>query len=201
MNRRQGESNRACSDCRSAVKVYTKTGDGGTTSLIGGERVSKSDPRVEAYGTVDELAAHLALLADMMRAAAGFEETVAAIDDIQKDLMTVEAQLATGRGGEGKVTPLPESAMKRLEHQIDEMSAGLPPVKGFTLPGGHPIVSQSHICRTVCRRAERSTIAASATHPVSPDPARYLNRLSDWLYTAGRKAVGTLGIKEKYWIS
>ena len=182
------------------MKVYTKTGDGGTTALIGGERVSKADLRVEAYGTVDELAAHLALLGDMMRGACGFDGMVDAIDDIQKDLMVVEAMLSTGAGGEGKVAQLPESAIERLERQIDAMSEGLPALKGFVLPGGHPVVSQSHVCRTVCRRAERATIRMSDEYTPQPVAARYLNRLSDWLYAAGRKAVEILEVKEKYWI-
>jgi cob(I)alamin adenosyltransferase len=181
------------------MKVYTKTGDGGTPMLIGGERVSKADTRVEAYGTVDELAAHLAMLSDMMRSESRFTEMVAAVDDIQRDLMVVEALLATGAKGEGKVAPLPESAVERMERQIDEMSEGLPPLKGFVIPGGHPIVSQSHICRTVCRRAERATVRLSEEHPLPSGPARYLNRLSDWLYVAGRKVVVILEIKEIYW--
>jgi cob(I)alamin adenosyltransferase len=179
------------------MKIYTKKGDSGTTSLIGGERVSKADPRVEAYGTVDELAAHLALLGDMMRPDARLEPMADAIDAIQKDLMTIEAQLATGRGGEGKVSPLPVGAIARLEGEIDAMSAGLPSIEGFTLPGGHPIISQSHICRTVCRRAERAAVRANASEATA---AGYLNRLSDWLYVSGRKAVEILGLKEKYWI-
>ena len=181
------------------MKVYTKTGDGGTTALIGGERVSKADLRVEAYGTVDELAAHLALLTDMMRRAGRFERMAADIDEIQKELMTVEALLATGEGGESKVSPLSESAINRLENQIDEMSVGLPPLKGFTIPGGHPVVSQSHVCRTVCRRAERATVRMSEHYPAAPGTAEYLNRLSDWLYVAGRKAVGIMDVKETYW--
>jgi cob(I)alamin adenosyltransferase len=181
------------------MKIYTKTGDGGTTALIGGERVSKADPRVEAYGTVDELAAHLALMADMMRGEDGFAGIVASVDDIQRDLMTVEALLATGSGGEGKVAPLPGEAIARLEGQIDTMSIGLPMVGGFTLPGGHAIVSQSHVCRTVCRRAERTTIRISEIYPLTPSLAEYLNRLSDWLYVVGRKAVAILGVKETYW--
>jgi cob(I)alamin adenosyltransferase len=198
------------------MKVYTKKGDDGTTSLIGGERVSKSDPRVEAYGTVDELSAHLALLADMMRqttatrlfppsdhvkmsAARLLVQMADAIDDIQRDLMTVEAMLATGAGGEGKAASLPDRAVARLESQIDAMSAQLPPIAGFTIPGGHPIVSQSHVCRTVCRRAERVTIRSSELYRIPSEPAQYLNRLSDWLYVAGRKAVEILSVKESYW--
>jgi cob(I)alamin adenosyltransferase len=199
------------------MKVYTKTGDEGTTSLIGGERVSKSDPRVEAYGTVDELAAHLALWADMMRATTASQmfppsnhvgmsaarilvQMADATDTIQKDLMTLEAMLATGHGGESKVTPLPADAIARLEREIDALSIGLPPIKGFTLPGGHPIVSQSHVCRTVCRRAERAVVKISIPAPhFAGIPGAYLNRLSDWLYVAGRRAAEILKIKERYW--
>ncbi len=187
------------------MKVYTKTGDGGTTALIGGERVSKADLRVEAYGSVDELAAHLALLGDMMREAGaagveGFEKMTAAIEAIQRMLMLVEAILATGSGGQNKLGEFPDEAIEKLEAGIDAMSEGLPPLKGFTLPGGHRIVSQAHVARTVCRRAERATVRASEQYPIPPAPARYLNRLSDWLYVAGRKAVVILNAKETYWI-
>jgi cob(I)alamin adenosyltransferase len=182
------------------MRVYTKTGDKGTTALIGGERVSKADPRVEAYGTVDELSAHLALLGDMMRPESRLADLAEAIDAIQVDLMTVEALLATGAGGEGRVTPLNAEAIARLEGEIDAMSEGLPPVKGFTLPGGHPIVSQSHVCRTVCRRAERAVVAMAAPIDAETAPQQYLNRLSDWLYTLGRRSVEILGVKEKYWM-
>ncbi len=184
------------------MKVYTKTGDGGTTSLIGGERVSKFDPRVEAYGTVDELSAHLALLADMMRCEPHgrlFDEYIAALEGIQIDLMTVEAMLATGEGGVAKVKLLPESAVTRLENLIDTMSENLTPLKGFVIPGGHPIVSQSHVCRTVCRRAERVTIVMPDDYVLSPIAGQYLNRLSDLLYVVGRKAVEILSVKEIYW--
>jgi cob(I)alamin adenosyltransferase len=182
------------------MKVYTKTGDEGTTSLIGGERVSKCDPRVEAYGTVDELSAHLALLEDLMRADERLAGLADMFSDIQCDLMTVEAMLAVGRGGEGKVAPLPDSAIARLERQIDKMSEGLPPVEGFVLPGGHQVVSLCHLCRTVCRRAERRVYAITQ-HSVPPQAGRYLNRLSDWLYTAGRKAVVIMSVKERFWNS
>lgn len=202
------------------MKVYTKTGDKGTTSLIGGERVSKADLRVEAYGTIDELAANLALLADMIRRtcphpiyppkgsvkpsqARKLAPIAAQIDDIQRDLMAVEAIISTGKGGEEKVATLPAecgNGVRRLEGLIDEVSDGLPQVKGFTLPGGHPIVSLSHICRTVCRRAERAAVRASEQYPLPSEAAEYLNRLSDYLYVVGRKAVEILNVKEIYWI-
>ncbi len=184
------------------MKVYTKTGDDGTTSLIGGERVSKADPRVEAYGTVDELSAHLALLADMMRCEPHgrlFDEHIAALEGIQIDLMTVEAMLATGHGGDAKVKPLPHITVEKLEKLIDTMGENLPPLKGFVIPGGHPIVSQSHVCRTVCRRAERAIVAIPGIYALRPIAGQYLNRLSDLLYVVGRKAVEILSVKEIYW--
>ncbi len=181
------------------MKIYTKTGDKGTTSLIGGERVPKCDARVEAYGTVDELSAHLALLEDMMRADGRFGEITGWLGDIQNDLMYVEAMLAAGKGGEDKIASLPGVSVGRLEGQIDRMSEGLAPVAGFTIPGGHPIVSQSHVCRTVCRRAERATVGIPSECAISPEAAEYLNRLSDWLYMAGRKGVEILSVKERHW--
>jgi cob(I)alamin adenosyltransferase len=181
------------------MKIYTKTGDEGITSLIGGERVPKCDPRVEAYGTVDELSADMALLEDTMRADGRFGGIVDWFEAVQCDLMAVEAMLAVGRDGAGKVAPLPASAIERLESQIDEMSEGLPPVKGFVLPGGHPAVSLCHLCRTVCRRAERRVYAIPPDCRIVAEAGHYLNRLSDWLYVAGRMAVGILSIKERYW--
>lgn len=179
------------------MKIYTKTGDTGTTSLIGGERVSKCDRRVEAYGTVDELAAHIALLCDTMREHGGFVGIVGWIEEIQDDLMYVETMLAAGGGK--KVPALSAEAVKRLEDQIYTMSEGLAPAKYFIIPGGHPIVSMSHICRTVCRRAERETVRIPDEYAVPQLAVQYLNRLSDWLYVAGRKAVEILCIKDRYW--
>lgn len=181
------------------MKVYTKTGDNGTTSLVGGERVPKCDMRVEAYGTVDELAAQLAMLGDMMRLNGGLDGEVAEIERIQGDLMVAEATLAIGHGAEEKVKRLEPAAIERLERSIDRMSEGLEPVVNFIIPGGHPIVSQSHICRTVCRRAERATLRIPDGCTPHPEVAAYLNRLSDWLYVVGRVAVKILLVKDTYW--
>jgi cob(I)alamin adenosyltransferase len=188
------------------MKVYTKCGDAGTTSLVGGERVPKTDPRVEAYGTVDELSAHLALLGDMMQAQGSFESEVAEITLIQGELMCVEALLAVGKGGESKVKPLGVEPTQRLERSIDQMEEwltaarkGKPAEMRFVVPGGHVIVSQSHVCRTVCRRAERETLRIPADYNPSCEILAYLNRLSDWLYVVGRKAVVILAVKEIFW--
>ncbi len=189
------------------MKIYTKTGDGGTTSLVGGERVAKDDLRVEAYGTVDELAAHLAVLSDCAAATGVLSDELGWIEAIQNELMTVEALLAGAHGEKGKEGASGEEGGKgedaltaatlRLETQIDTMSADLPPFRGFTLPGGHPVVSQAHVCRTVCRRAERATITALKHYPLPASPARYLNRLSDWFYAFGRNAAKKVGVVEK----
>lgn len=182
------------------MKIYTKTGDLGMTSLVGGERVFKTDLRVEAYGTVDELMAFTALLSDGMRADERLADCVHLLDGINSRLMTVSALLAVGQGGEGKLPPLPEEAVAELEERIDAFTSKIPPITKFTIPGGCALVSQCHICRTVCRRAERAALRASANHPVDPAVLRYLNRLSDLFYTLGRLLNHRLGVEEILWI-
>lgn len=142
------------------MKVYTKKGDKGTTSLVGGERVFKTDERVEAYGTVDELAAFAALLCDNMRAEAALSPYVDDLNRILSRLMTVEALLACGKTGCGKVAPLAPEAVTWLEGRIDAMQDALKPIDKFTIPGGNAVVSMCHVCRTVCRRAERAALRA-----------------------------------------
>ncbi len=186
------------------MKVYTKTGDKGLTSLIGGERVAKCDCRVEAYGTVDELSAFVALLADTLRDAEGPEGVVGELHTILSRMMTVEALLACGEEwdaqGGGKVAPLPEEAVTWLEERIDAMQAALPALTKFTIPGGHRAVSLAHVCRTVCRRAERMAIRADQQHPVDPAVLRWLNRLSDYFYLVGRTLTLHFGVEEIAWI-
>ena len=140
------------------MKVYTKTGDKGMTSLIGGERVFKTDERVEAYGTVDELAAFTALLADNMRGDAALASSVGDLNRILSRLMSVEALLATGQSGSDKVAPLDPETVAWLEGRIDAMQEVLKPIDKFTIPGGNAVVSMCHVCRTVCRRAERAAL-------------------------------------------
>lgn len=182
------------------MKVYTKTGDKGTTSLIGGERVFKTDERVEAYGSVDELAAFTALLCDRLR---GDDALVSAIDDLSRilsRLMTVEALLATGELGTEKVAPLAPDAVAWLEERIDAMQAILPPIDKFTIPGGHECVSLCHVCRTVCRRAERAVLRADQRYGVDAVTLAWLNRLSDWFYLFGRTLGAHYQAKETLWI-
>ena len=176
------------------MKVYTKGGDKGSTSLIGGERVSKCDVRVEAYGTVDELTAFTALLADKLAGC------VAELRRIESQLMTVQALLAVGDGGEGKVAPLPAEAAQYLEHAIDAMQEHLPAITKFTIPGGDERISMCHVCRTVCRRAERAALRAAAQHKVDADVLIYLNRLSDYFYVLGRAVTVAVGAEEILWI-
>ena len=183
------------------MKVYTKSGDKGFTSLIGGERVSKTDIRVEAYGTVDELIAYIALLGDKLSADDVFENSVAQLRKIESELMTVSAMLAIGQGGEDKVKAISDESTERLEQEIDAMQATLPQITKFTIPGGDERLSLCHICRTVCRRAERASIRATHEHDnISTQSVMYLNRLSDYLYLLGRTITLKADVEEILWI-
>lgn len=182
------------------MKVYTKTGDRGMTSLIGGERVFKTDSRVEAYGTVDELAAFMALLSDRLRGDAGLSEPNEDLKRILSRLMTVEALLAVGEAGSSHVQPLAPDAVEALEQRIDAMQAALPPIDKFTLPGGHAAVSLCHICRTICRRAERAALRADQEHGVDATALTWLNRLSDYFYLLGRTLTAYYRVDETLWI-
>ncbi len=182
------------------MKIYTRCGDRGKTTLVGGESVLKSDLRVEAYGSVDELMAFVALLADKMAQEELLREECALLKRINCRLMTVSALLAVGKGGEEKVTPLDKDAVSELEEAIDRMSEELPAITKFTIPGGHLLLSLCHVCRTVCRRAERAALRASEHHAVDGAALAYLNRLSDLLYTLGRLVTQRLSVEEILWI-
>ena len=168
------------------MKIYTKTGDKGTTSLVGGERVFKTDERVEAYGSVDELAAFTALLCDNMRSDAALTPYVDDLNRILSRLMTVEALLARGKSGCEKVAPLAPEAVTWLEGRIDALQAAVPPIDKFTIPGGNAVVSMCHVCRTVCRRAERAALRADEKYGTDAEALMFLNRLSDYFYALGR---------------
>ncbi len=185
------------------MEVYTRTGDNGTTSLIGGKRVSKTDLRLEAYGTVDELSAFISELYDSIN-----ENTVlnGKIDNQQNELlyiisklMDVEALLAADRSYYERLPKVDNSDIGRLESGIDTMSALLPKLGKFTLPIGHTLISKAHICRTVCRRAERVSLQCLEIHDVSREAIQFLNRLSDYLYTLSRLLSLKLGVEEKVW--
>lgn len=182
------------------MKLYTTTGDKGTTSLIGGERVAKYDERVEAYGTVDELGAFTALLCDRMRGDVRLRDLTDDLTRIGSDLMTVEALLAAGRGGGEKVAGLEGARIAHIESRIDALQGEVPPIARFTIPGGHETLSMCHVCRTVCRRAERCAVRAASLHEgISPDACIYLNRLADYFYIAGRAVAHRLGVEETPW--
>lgn len=182
------------------MKIYTKTGDDGTTSLIGGERVKKYDARVEAYGTVDELTAFVALLGDKLGDDERTESLIEGLREVECRLMSVAALLAVGRGGEGKVAPIAEEHIAALEEQIDAWQAELQPITKFTIPGGHTMLSLAHVCRTICRRAERASLRAGEVTTIDTSATRYLNRLSDYLYTLARVLTERLKVEEKLWI-
>ena len=178
------------------MKIYTKTGDSGTTSLLGGARVSKAHIRIEAYGTVDELNSYIGLLRDQPVNASRKD----LLKEIQDRLFTLGADLATEPGKDKVVKPdLFDSDVEGLEKAMDEMDESLEPLKNFVLPGGHQSVSFAHLARCVCRRAERITIALNDQEPVNALTIRYLNRLSDYLFTLGRKMAAELEAEEVKW--
>ncbi len=178
------------------MKIYTKTGDEGTTSLFGGKRVFKSDLRIDAYGTVDELNSYVGLLRDQEVNQKRKEVLV----EIQDRLFTVGSILATEPGNfKVKIPSLQEIDVTFLEKQIDEMDSLLPPMKSFVLPGGHVSVSFGHVARTVCRRAERLVIALNQQEKVDELVIKYLNRLSDYLFVLCRKMTKELDTQETPW--
>ena len=168
--------------------IYTKTGDGGTTSLVGGSRVPKDDKRVEAYGTVDELNSQIGLLAEMMRSRQdGYYDELKAV---QHNLFTLQTLLATE--DEEIYVRLPQMSFQEveiLERQIDTISELLPKLHNFVIAGGNMTGAQCHVCRTVCRRAERCVVAMAHEVKVDEVILRYLNRLSDYLFVLARYAV------------
>ena len=180
------------------MKVYTKSGDKGQTALIGGTRVAKHDCRVEAYGTLDELGAHVALLREMLREKGNLSHDEALLR-VMRELMQVEAALATDLAVE-RVAQMALSVkgewVERLEAEIDAMSAQLSTVFRFTVPGGSVTIAQCHVCRTVCRRAERCATRVAEECEVSEVAMSYINRLSDWLYSLGRVLHIEEGVEE-----
>ncbi len=180
------------------MKIYTKTGDSGKTSLIGGTRVPKYHARIEAYGTVDELNAFVGLLRDHL---AEDDDNRDVLLGIQEKLFRLESHLAEDQ--EGLLTKwLPELTDEHvsfLELEMDRMNEQLPELTNFILPGGHPIVSYCHVARTVCRRAERISTQLSENYPVRSIDLKYLNRLSDYFFVLGRHYSYTTGSSEILW--
>lgn len=177
-------------------KIYTKTGDKGSTSLIGGTRVPKFDIRIEAYGTVDELNSWVGLIRDQKIDV----HHRAVLLEIQDRLFTLESELAKGPDKIDQQLPdLYESDIELLENEIDAMNEKLPALSSFILPGGHTTVSYCHLARTVCRRAERLILKMTEFFPVNPINVKYLNRLSDYFFVLSRKLSYDLGVPESLW--
>ncbi len=177
------------------MKIYTKTGDKGTTSLIGGTKVSKSHLRIEAYGTVDELNSYIGLCRDLLTDNNGR----AILQEVQDRLFTIGSSLACDPEKEPKmkIPDLKEEDITLLEKEMDKMNETIPPMKSFILPGGHITVSQLHIARCVCRRAERCCVRLE--QETEPIILKYLNRLSDYLFILARFASWQLKVEEIPW--
>lgn len=186
------------------MKIYTKTGDTGSTSLFGGTRVPKHHIRIESYGTIDELNSWLGLIRDQKISA----HSRKIIEQTQKNLFTVGAVLATDpekavlKSGKERlnIPKIDLADIKLLETEMDTMNVELPPMTHFVLPGGHPAVSYCHIARTVCRRAERMISLLHYNAPIDATVLSYVNRLSDYLFVLARKLSYDLGAEEQKWI-
>jgi len=179
-----------------SLRIYTKTGDKGDTSLLGGTRLPKHHIRIEAYGTVDELNSHIGLLRDVVTD----EKTIDLLISIQDRLFTIGSHLAADpQTNKMPLPPLHESDIEALEKAIDAMDAVLPPMKSFVLPGGHPHVSYCHIARCVCRRAERAVLRLAENENVEVLLYKYLNRLSDYLFMLSRQLTQWLNAPETPW--
>jgi cob(I)alamin adenosyltransferase len=181
------------------MKLYTKGGDKGRTSLIGGERVRKTDVRVEAYGTADELQANIAYLADKMAHEEALNPYVEDCRKICSLLMTTCSLLALGEDCKGKIVPHTEADIAWLEGRIDALQAELKPIEYFTIPGGCELSSLCHICRTVCRRTERRALEAAENYDIDHSLLILLNRLSDYLYALSRTITERLDAEEVLW--
>ncbi|MDP4289837.1 MAG: cob(I)yrinic acid a,c-diamide adenosyltransferase [Bacteroidota bacterium] len=178
-------------------KIYTRTGDEGQTSLIGGRRVPKYHEQIEAYGTVDELCAFVGLIRDQEIDQA----TRRFLIRIQEQLFVLEAILADDTLSNSRKLPqITNKEISELEEAIDEMNKDLPPLNSFILPGGHVAVSYAHVARTVCRRAERTILRLSPQNTVDPICCKYLNRLSDYLFVLARKLGKDFNAEETPWL-
>lgn len=184
------------------MKIYTKTGDKGETSLYGGTRVSKAAARVESYGTLDELNAFIGLA----KAEISDEKVLNQLQKIQFDLFTVGSEAATptdklilANGKNRLDLMISEEEILELEHWMDDLDASLEPLQFFILPSGGKAAASIHVCRTVCRRAERAMVHLNETEEVRPELIKYLNRLSDYLFILARYISKISGEKEEYW--
>ena len=178
-------------------KVYTKTGDSGVTSLISGKRVPKHDIRIKAYGTIDELIVWLGLIRDITTTT----DIKATLLEIQKQLMTIAAELSVESEKElpKNLIPIQPIAVKHIETKIDILTARLPPLKNFVIPGGHVLISYAHLARCVCRRAERYVTELDKEISISSTIIAYMNRLSDYFFTLSRTFALEFDVEEIKW--
>lgn len=176
------------------MAIYTKTGDRGTTALVSGTRISKADPRVCAYGDMDELISMLAVLRCSLS-----EQHQPLLRKIQENLMWASAHVATEKPVD-KLKSFSDEEIVALEKEIDRMTAEIPPMRSFVLPGQPRAAAECHLARTICRRAERSVIALNDERDEVVRAARYLNRLSDYLFTLARYQHVELNISEDFWL-
>lgn len=179
------------------MKIYTKTGDSGDTGLFGGPRVSKDSPRIESYGTVDELNSVLGVV----RSLSPEPDIDAVLGQIQNDLFALGAQLATPNPAAHQTAMIGETQITTLEQAIDRWQAQLQPLSQFILPGGAPAAAQLHLARTICRRAERRlvTLTQYSAEPIAPELVVYLNRLSDLLFVMARAVNRAAGCADVPW--
>ena len=183
------------------MKIYTRTGDAGSTGLFGGPRVSKDDIRIEAYGTVDELNAAIALV----RASTLGDDIIEQLVRIQHELFSIGAELATPCPDDHALRVIGENHIHQLEQWIDDHEAGLPPLKHFILPGGDDAACSLHLARAICRRAERRVVTlaahiqANSEQAISENLIVYLNRLSDYLFVLSRAVNHRMNIEETKW--
>ncbi len=185
------------------MKLYTKTGDDGTTGLFGGPRVAKDHPRIDAYGTVDELNAVLGMCIAACDEARPFEaRLLEQLSQIQSRLFDLGADLATPPGGahEFRVPRLATHHAESLERWIDEVDGGNDPIRAFVMPGGSELAARLHVARTVCRRAERLVVALARDDTVGPPVVIYLNRLSDLFFAMARRANKERGMADTPWV-
>jgi len=187
------------------MKIYTKAGDDGSTGLIGGQRVRKSDARIDCVGVVDEVNASLGWCAACLpeaKSSGGFADLTARLHSIQNDLFVIGSHLALADGATAGATlpPLDESIVSRLEMEIDAAERDLAPLRNFILPGGTECAARLHLARTVCRRAERRVVAFAMDRPVPVVIVTYLNRLSDWLFVQARHANYRAGVADVPWM-
>jgi cob(I)alamin adenosyltransferase len=175
--------------------MYTRRGDGGDTSLYGSKRVHKDDPRVEAYGTIDELNSVIGVIVATSRDAA----LVSSMKEIQRMLFIAGGDAATELKGRQKVPRIEKSHTERLERMTDELLTELPPLSNFVLPGGSPSGAMLHVARSVCRRAERRLVTASRLEEMNPEMLPFFNRLSSYLFNLSRWANRRAGRKEDVW--